>query len=116
MSILGTQLNPRSAEFLANAAAMQAVVDDLHARCDQAALGGNEAARAKHVARGKLLPRERVQRLLDPGSPFLELSPLAALNMYNNDAPGAGVILKEAPMWKIDAASKCRQRVCLLFC
>ncbi|MEX8194809.1 carboxyl transferase domain-containing protein [Comamonas guangdongensis] len=92
MSILGTQLNPRSADFLANAAAMQALVDDLHARCDKTALGGSEAARAKHVARGKLLPRERVQRLLDPGTPFLELSPLAAYNMYGNDAPGAGVI------------------------
>ncbi len=92
MSILATQLNPRSADFQANASAMQALVDDLSARCEQTALGGGEAARAKHVARGKLLPRERVQRLLDPGTPFLELSPLAALNMYNNDAPGAGVI------------------------
>ena len=92
MSILATQLNPRSADFQANASAMQALVDDLSARCEQTALGGGEAARAKHMARGKLLPRERVQRLLDPGTPFLELSPLAALNMYNNDAPGAGVI------------------------
>ena len=92
MSILETQLNPRSADFLANAAAMQALVDDLHAHCDKTALGGSEAARAKHVARGKLLPRERVRRLLDPGTPFLELSPLAAYNMYGNDAPGAGVI------------------------
>ena len=107
MSILGTQLNPRSAEFLANAAAMQAVVDDLHARCDQAALGGNEAARAKHVARGKLLPRERVQRLLDPGSPFLELSPLAALNMYNNDAPGAGVIAGVGRVSGVDCMIVC---------
>ena len=70
MSILGTQLNSRSADFLANAAAMQTLVNDLHARCDLNALGGNEAARAKHVARGKLLPRERVQRLLDAGTPF----------------------------------------------
>ncbi|MEG2047845.1 MAG: carboxyl transferase domain-containing protein, partial [Comamonas sp.] len=92
MNILGTQLNPRSADFQANAAAMQTVVDELRARCEQVALGGGEAARAKHVARGKLLPRERVQRLLDAGTPFLELAPLAALNMYNNDAPGAGLI------------------------
>ncbi|QNN56757.1 methylcrotonoyl-CoA carboxylase [Diaphorobacter ruginosibacter] len=92
MSILGTQLNARSADFQANAQAMQAVVDDLRAQTERVAQGGGEAARAKHVARGKLLPRERVQRLLDPGTPFLELSPLAALNMYNNDAPGAGVI------------------------
>ncbi|WP_353234065.1 carboxyl transferase domain-containing protein [Diaphorobacter ruginosibacter] len=92
MSILGTQLNPRSADFQSNAQAMQAVVDDLRAHIERVAQGGGEAARAKHVARGKLLPRERVQRLLDPGTPFLELSPLAALNMYKNDAPGAGVI------------------------
>ncbi|MDR2333036.1 MAG: methylcrotonoyl-CoA carboxylase [Burkholderiaceae bacterium] len=92
MSILGTQLNARSADFQANAQAMQAVVDDLRAQIERVAQGGGEAARAKHVARGKLLPRERVQRLLDLGTPFLELSPLAALNMYNNDAPGAGVI------------------------
>ena len=92
MSILGTQLNARSADFQANAQAMQTVVDDLRAQSERVAQGGGEAARAKHVARGKLLPRERVQRLLDPGTPFLELSPLAALNMYNNDAPGAGVI------------------------
>ena len=63
MNVLGTQLNPRSADFLANAAAMQTVVNDLRARCEQVAQGGGEAARAKHVARGKLLPRERVQRL-----------------------------------------------------
>jgi 3-methylcrotonyl-CoA carboxylase beta subunit len=106
MSILGTQLNPRSADFLANAAAMQALVNELHARCDQNALGGNER-RAKHVARGKLLPRERVQRLLDPGTPFLELSPLAALNMYNNDAPGAGVIVGIGRVSGVDCMIVC---------
>lgn len=90
--ILESQLNARSADFLANAAAMRALVDDLRARTAQVAQGGGEAARAKHTARGKLLPRERVQMLLDPGTPFLELAPLAALNMYNNDAPGAGLI------------------------
>ncbi|HBY35476.1 MAG TPA: methylcrotonoyl-CoA carboxylase, partial [Delftia acidovorans] len=92
MSILGTQLNPRSADFLANAAAMRAVVEDLQAQVAKVAEGGGEAARAKHVARGKLLPRERVAMLLDPGTPFLEIAPLAALNMYRNDAPGAGLI------------------------
>ena len=107
MSILGTQLNPRSADFLANAAAMQSLVDDLRARCDEAGMGGNEAARAKHVARGKLLPRERVQRLLDPGTPFLELSPLAALNMYNNDAPGAGVIAGVGRVSGVDCIIVC---------
>ncbi len=92
MSILGSQLNPRSADFLANAAAMRAMVDDLRAHVERVAQGGGEAARAKHVARGKLLPRERVEMLLDPGTPFLEIAPLAALNMYGNDAPGAGLI------------------------
>jgi len=90
--ILESQLNPRSAEFQANAAAMRAVVDDLREHVERVAQGGGEAARAKHVARGKLLPRERVEMLLDPGTPFLEIAPLAALNMYGNDAPGAGLI------------------------
>jgi len=97
MPILETQLNARSADFQANAQAMQVVVDDLKAQIAKAALGGGEAARAKHTARGKLLPRDRVQMLLDPGTPFLELSPLAALNMYpdrdgTDSAPCAGVI------------------------
>ncbi|WP_439590047.1 carboxyl transferase domain-containing protein [Hydrogenophaga sp.] len=97
MPILETQLNARSAEFQANAEAMRAVVDDLRSQVEKATLGGGEAARAKHTKRGKLLPRDRVQMLLDPGTPFLELSPLAALNMYpdrdgTDSAPCAGVI------------------------
>ncbi len=97
MPVLETQLNARSADFLANAAAMQAVVDDLQAKIAQAQLGGGDAARAKHVARNKLLPRDRVNRLLDPGTPFLEIAPLAALGMYpdkdgSDSAPAAGVI------------------------
>ena len=92
MSTLKTNLNARSAEFRTNAEAMSALVDDLRAKIDQVAAGGGEAARAKHVARGKLLPRERVRALLDAGSPFLELSQLAALDMYDNGAPCAGVI------------------------
>jgi len=92
MTVLQTQLNSRSADFVANAAAMQQVVDDLRLHLERMAQGGGEAARAKHTARGKLLPRDRVQMLLDPGTPFLEVAPLAALNMYNNDAPCAGVI------------------------
>jgi 3-methylcrotonyl-CoA carboxylase beta subunit len=92
MPTLDTQIDPRSAEFAANAQAMQSLVDDLRARLAQAAQGGGEAARAKHTARGKLLPRERVAQLLDPGSPFLELSPLAAHGMYDDAAPGAGII------------------------
>jgi 3-methylcrotonyl-CoA carboxylase beta subunit len=92
MPILETQLNPRSAEFQSNAQAMQAQVDDLAAQVAKAAAGGGEAARAKHTARGKLLPRERVQMLLDPGTPFLEIAPLAAHDMYNGDAPCAGIV------------------------
>ena len=92
MSTLDTQLNPRSAEFQANAAAMRELVADLRVQVAKAAEGGGEAARAKHVARGKLPPRERVQMLLDPGTPFLELSPLAAHGMYHGAAPCAGLI------------------------
>ena len=97
MSVLQTQLNNRSADFLANTAALQAVVDDLRVQLKKSAAGGGEKARAKHVARGKLPPRERVQMLLDPGTPFLELAPLAAHAMYLNkegmeDAPCAGMI------------------------
>jgi len=92
MPALKSSVNPRAEEFRTNAAAMAALVADLRDKVAQAALGGDEAARAKHVARGKLLPRERVRELLDPGSPFLELSQLAALDMYDNEAPCAGVI------------------------
>jgi 3-methylcrotonyl-CoA carboxylase beta subunit len=92
MPALATKLNVRSEEFKANAAAMRALVDDLNARLAQIALGGGEGPRAKHLARGKLLPRDRVERLLDPDTPFLEIAPLAALGMYGGDAPGAGMI------------------------
>ena len=97
MPVLETKLNARSADFQANAAAMRALVEDLNVQIAKAALGGGEAARAKHTARGKLLPRERVQLLLDPGTPFLELSPLAAMGLYpdrdgSDSAPSAGVI------------------------
>jgi 3-methylcrotonyl-CoA carboxylase beta subunit len=92
MPVLHSTLNPRSDAFRANALAMQALVDDLRLKQAQVAQGGGEAARAKHTARGKLLPRDRVMKLLDPGSPFLEVAPLAALNMYGNDAPSAGLI------------------------
>jgi 3-methylcrotonyl-CoA carboxylase beta subunit len=92
MPALKSAANPRSDEFRANSAAMAALVADLRARIDRIALGGDESSRARHVARGKLLPRERVRSLLDPGSPFLEFSQLAAYGMYGDEAPGAGVI------------------------
>ncbi len=72
MTVLNSQLQPGSDTFEANRAAMQAVVDDLHATLARTALGGSEAARAKHTARGKLLVRDRIDALLDPGSAFLE--------------------------------------------
>src|SRR5690348_10189986 len=92
MPMLDSKVDRKSAEFGANATAMRALVDELRARQARSALGGGDAARAKHVARGKLLPRDRVEMLLDPGAPFLELSPLAAFGMYADEAPGAGII------------------------
>jgi 3-methylcrotonyl-CoA carboxylase beta subunit len=97
MPVLESRLNPRAADFQANAQAMRALVADLNAQIAKAQEGGGQAARAKHTARGKLLPRERVQMLLDPGTPFLELSPLAALGLYpdrdgTDSAPCAGLI------------------------
>jgi 3-methylcrotonyl-CoA carboxylase beta subunit len=86
------KVSTRSEEFKINAAAMRALVDDLNTRLAKIAEGGGEAARAKHLGRGKLLPRERVQMLLDPDTPFLEVAPLAALGMYGDEAPGAGII------------------------
>ena len=107
MPALKTQLDPRSAEFAANAAAMRVLVDDLRARCAEVAQGGGQAARDKHLARGKLLPRARVQALLDPGTPFLEIAPLAALNLYNNDAPGAGLIAGVGRVSGVDCMVVC---------
>ena len=97
MPVLESRLNARSADFQANATAMRVLVADLNDKIAKAQDGGGAAARAKHTARGKLLPRERVQMLLDPGTPFLELSPLAALGMYpgrdgSDSAPCAGII------------------------
>ncbi|MBN9409686.1 MAG: methylcrotonoyl-CoA carboxylase [Burkholderiales bacterium] len=92
MPVLDTRLNPRSADFQANAAAMRTLVDDLAAQLAQARQGGGEVARARHTGRGKLLPRDRVAQLLDPGTPFLELAPLAAHGMYGGDAPSAGLV------------------------
>ena len=107
MPVLPTRLNPRSADFQAHAAQMQAAVEDLHRQVAKAAAGGGDAARARHVARGKLLPRERVQMLLDPGTPFLELAPLAAHAMYNGDAPCAGVIVGIGRVSGVDCMIVC---------
>ncbi len=92
MPLLETKVDSRGADFAASRDAMLALVAELKARRREFAAGGGEAARAKHVARGKLLPRDRVELLLDPGAPFLELSPLAAFGMYGGESPGAGII------------------------
>jgi 3-methylcrotonyl-CoA carboxylase beta subunit len=92
VTILKSSITPGSAAFKKNTAAMSALVDDLKSRMSVAALGGDERSRKRHTDRGKLLPRERVERLVDPGSPFLELSPLAAFGMYDGDIHAAGII------------------------
>jgi 3-methylcrotonyl-CoA carboxylase beta subunit len=92
MTVLTTQVDRSSRAFAANSSAMAALVEELAARRTAAAAGGPAKARERHAARGKLLPRERVARLLDPGSPFLELSPLAANGLYDDAIHGAGII------------------------
>ncbi len=92
METLTSRVDASSDAFAQNSAAQRALVDDLKARLAHAALGGPEASRERHLGRGKLLPRDRVDQLLDEGSPFLEIGPLAANGLYNDEAPGAGVI------------------------
>lgn len=87
-----SQLNPASTEFKTNQLAMQELVNRLEQIVTQIAMGGDEKARARHLQHGKLLPRERLQQLLDPGSPFLELSQLAAYQVYPDNVPAAGLI------------------------
>ncbi|HHS8246358.1 TPA: carboxyl transferase domain-containing protein [Legionella pneumophila] len=92
MAKLTTQINTSSQEFKNNQANMQALVTDLREKIHQISLGGDEKARTKHQQQGKLLPRERLHQLLDPGSPFLELSQLAAYQVYEDSIPAAGII------------------------
>jgi 3-methylcrotonyl-CoA carboxylase beta subunit len=92
MPKLISALDPAAETFQARRAHNLALVEALRARTAETARGGPEAQRQRHVARGKLLPRDRVERLLDPGAPFLELSPLAAWDVYDGEAPGAGMI------------------------
>jgi 3-methylcrotonyl-CoA carboxylase beta subunit len=90
--VLGTTLNPNSPETRARADHNRALAEELRAKVAEASLGGNEKSRERHVSRGKLLPRDRVERLLDPGSPFLEIGQLAANGMYEGDVHGASLI------------------------
>ena len=92
MPVIESSLDVRSEGFRANAAQMRALVDELRARVARVAQGGGAAALAKHTARGKLLPRDRIRQLLDVGSPFLELSQLAADGVYADDVPCAGIV------------------------
>jgi 3-methylcrotonyl-CoA carboxylase beta subunit len=92
MTVLQSRINTRDAAFATNRDNMQTQVDDLRTVVNKIHQGGGEKAQARHTARGKLLPRERLNAVLDPGSPFLELSQLAAYKVYEDDVPGAGII------------------------
>ncbi len=92
MTRIESKIRPADAAFVANAAHNRALLAQLQERIAAARLGGPERVRQRHVERGRLLVRERIERLLDSGTPFLELSPLAAYDMYGNDAPGAGIV------------------------
>jgi 3-methylcrotonyl-CoA carboxylase beta subunit len=92
MSVLTSQLDIKSKEFAENRDHIKTLVDQFHQLNHRIALGGGEKARSKHTERGKLLPRDRITALLDPGSPFLELSSLAAYGMFDDQAPCAGII------------------------
>ena len=105
MSQIHSQLDTHSPDYEANKAAMRALVEDLHDRLDEINLGGGPVNQARHTGRGKLLPRERINRLLDPGSPFLELSALAAWGVYDEAVPAAGIIT---------GLGRIRGRLCLL--
>ncbi|MFQ5985278.1 MAG: carboxyl transferase domain-containing protein [Alphaproteobacteria bacterium] len=92
MTLFETAVDPRDKTFRENAAAMEALVQDLREKVAEAAQGGDETARARHLSRGKMLPRDRLHHLLDQGTPFLELSQLAAHGLYGGEVPSAGII------------------------
>lgn len=92
MTTLQSKINPRSEEFLANQEAMAKAVADLRDKVTTIQQGGGPSYQERHIARGKLLPRERINRLLDDGSPFLEIGQFAAYNVYGEEVPAAGVI------------------------
>ena len=93
MSVIETRINPRGDEFADNRASMQALVDDLRDKVSDISRGGGERSREKHLGRGKLLPRDRVHRLLDPGTPFLEIGQFAGYEMYGDDRVAAGGLI-----------------------
>ncbi|MBU6191498.1 MAG: methylcrotonoyl-CoA carboxylase, partial [Betaproteobacteria bacterium] len=107
MAVIESRIDRRNAAFAANAQWLRALCAELRETVAQVAQGGGETARARHLARGKLLPRERVERLIDPGTPFLELSPLAAWGMYDGDAPCAGLITGLGRVSGVDCVIVC---------
>ncbi len=107
MAVLSSQVSTRAPEFAENRAAMQAALAEVEEAVAIARAGGGERARARHVERGKLLPRDRVEELLDPGTPFLELGALAAHELYEGAAPGAGIIT---------GVGRVSGRECLIIC
>ena len=92
MTVIKSTLKPRAKDFKENSAALEALVADLREKSAEIALGGSEASRKRHLARGKLLVRERVRELCDPGAPFLELSSMAAYGMYEDNIAAAGIV------------------------
>src|SRR5690625_4337289 len=92
MGVINSSLDTRSGGFRANRQAMSVLVDDLRARIAEIRQGGGEKSLQRHLGRGKMAPRDRVNALLDPGTPFLELSQFAAWDMYDNQVPAAGLI------------------------
>ena len=92
MAIINSRIDPDSTDFAANSAHMRGLVEDLQKHLDQVERGGGEKSCARHTKRGKMLPRERIRQLIDPGTPFLELSPMAAHGMYDGKSPSAGII------------------------
>jgi 3-methylcrotonyl-CoA carboxylase beta subunit len=92
MTVLRSDVDPHSSEFAVNAEAMRALVTDLRERVVDVQQGGGETARKRHLARNKMLARERIAGMIDPGSPFLELSQLAAYGLYDNEVPSAGIV------------------------
>src|SRR5438105_3842770 len=92
MPVIESRLDTRDAAFVRNREALAALVADLRTKVAAIEQGGGDAARTRHAGRGKLLPRERVRALLDPGSPFLEFSQLAAYGMYDGEVPATGIV------------------------
>src|SRR5215472_14451328 len=92
MAVIASHIDPGTKEFIANRAAMDAQVADLREKVAAIRLGGDETARERHTARGKLLPRSRIQALLDRGAELFELSPFAGYQLYGDPLPAAGII------------------------